>query len=169
MICDDIKKNNLDAFYHNSMSSIDVIKGFKIEEGSDEHLDNISYLNECFQLLYKATNLYNNELNRCLELKSGISKEVINQTLDLSNSFTIMLINYKSNPLYKDLLIDIINSVNDEFTRMYRIIPHLVSFDDNNFHEFEHFKPNDNISLLAQSSFEEVWKNEDDEYWNSYL
>ncbi len=169
MICNDIKNNKLDDFYQNSMESIYVIEKLKIEEGSDEHLDNISYLNKCFNLLYEATNLYNNELYRCLELNIGFSKEVVTQTLTLSNNFTTMLVNYKSNPLYKDLLTDVINSINDELTRMYSIIPHLVNFDENRHHEFEYFHPNDNISLLSQSSFDQVWKNEDDDYWNSYL
>lgn len=169
MICDDIKKNKLEDFYQNSMNSINIIEKYNIKKGSDEHLDNISNLNRCFNLLNNAINLYNNELQKGLELGHSFSKEVVNQTLELSNSFTIMLINYKTNPLYKNLLTDLVNSVNDELTRMYSIIPYLVNFDDNSFHEFEYFQLNDNVSLIAQSTFDEVWSEEDDEYWNSYL
>lgn len=167
MICDTKNNQHLKDSYKSSIRTIENIRNIEVVKGSNLHLDSINLLNISFKSLYEFIHNYNNNLIEDILPLETKPEKIVNQAIDLANNFSHLLVSYKSNDLYNEILIDITNQIDIELTRLYNIIPKLII--NPKELSYQYFKPNDNISLLANTSFADVWDNEDDEYWESYL
>ena len=166
MVCEAKYIQYLKDSYKSSIDTIKDLNEFEFKKGSDTHLDSILSLNKGFELLYGFIKKYNDTLEYIICNDFNNSKEIMSEALDLSNKFSMLLINHKTSEYYHDVLGGITDEINNELTRLYMIIPELITGIK---HCYDFLEKEDNISLLANDSFSEFWENEDDEYWNSYI